>query len=91
VVVALLPWPLVVTGRFVAAPALQVSLTAPSGGTVERVYAREGTRLAAGTPVARLRNFALEREAANLERLADSLAETAAAARASGGAAAAES
>jgi len=49
VVVALLPWPFVVTGRFVAAPALQVSLVAPSGGTVEQVYAscRQGALSAA--------------------------------------------
>lgn len=86
VLVVLLPWPLAVTGRFVTDPALQVSLVAPSGGTVEQVYATEGTRLVAGAPVARLRDFALEREAADLERLADSLEARAAAARAAGSA-----
>jgi putative peptide zinc metalloprotease protein len=76
------PRPITVTGRFAAAPALSIRLTAPGSGMVDRVLVREGSRVAAGMPVIEIRNLQLERRAAASARLADSLAALAAQARA---------
>ncbi|MCH7875229.1 MAG: HlyD family efflux transporter periplasmic adaptor subunit [Gemmatimonadetes bacterium] len=80
----IVPWPINVKGRFVAAPLFEAPLAAAEGGVLERVYADEGDRVQAGAPVARLRNFALERHAAQLERVVDSLDALARRARGSG-------
>lgn len=72
-VLALLPWPITVGGRFTVAPPLTLALVAGEQGTVAQVYAREGDRVAAGTVVARLANPTLEREAAEARRETDSL------------------
>jgi multidrug efflux pump subunit AcrA (membrane-fusion protein) len=79
---AIVPWPITVTGRFAAAPALSIPLTAPEDGMVARVLVREGTRVAAGMPVIEIRNLQLERRAAESARLVDSIAALAARARA---------
>jgi putative peptide zinc metalloprotease protein len=71
---AVIPRPITVTGRFAAAPALSIPLTAPEAGMVDRVLVREGTRVTAGMPVIEIRNLPLERRAAASARLVDSLA-----------------
>jgi membrane fusion protein (multidrug efflux system) len=48
-------------------------VVAVEGGLLERVLVTEGDRVAAGEPVARMRNPALEREAIQEQRLLDSL------------------
>ncbi|MFL5496731.1 MAG: HlyD family efflux transporter periplasmic adaptor subunit [Gemmatimonadales bacterium] len=78
----LVPRPITVSGRFTAAPALSIPLTAPEDGMVDRVLVREGTRVTAGAPVIEIRNLELERRAAASQRLADSLAALAIQARA---------
>lgn len=83
-----IPWPITVRGEFVAAPLLEVPLAAPDDAVLTRVSADEGTEVTAGTPVAILRNFGLERRATRLQRAADSLSMAALVARASGDAAA---
>lgn len=80
----IVPWPIGVKGRFVAAPLFEAPLATAEGGVLERVYADEGDRVPAGAPVARLRNFALERDAAQLQRVVDSLDALALRARGSG-------
>jgi putative peptide zinc metalloprotease protein len=82
VVGAVIPSPITVTGRFAAAPALSIPLTAPEDGMVDRVLVREGSRVTAGMPVIEIRNLELERRAAASARLADSLAARATQARA---------
>jgi putative peptide zinc metalloprotease protein len=78
----LIPWPITVSGPFTIAPAAGAALTAPDSGVVQRVNAREGTRVATGAPLLRIRNFGLERAAVTIRRSADSLAVAAAQARA---------
>jgi putative peptide zinc metalloprotease protein len=68
------PWPVTVTGRFAAAPALSIPLVAPEDGIVDRVLVREGTRVRVGAPLVEIRNLSLERRAAASQRIADSLA-----------------
>ncbi len=68
------PWPITVTGTFTAATPLRMTLKAPEGAVVARVYATEGTRVPAGAPVVALRNLALERQTLVSQRLSDSLA-----------------
>jgi putative peptide zinc metalloprotease protein len=81
---ALVPRPLTVTGPFVAAPARLIPLTSPDSGVVERVYARQGTRVEAGAPLLDIRDFDLERNALAAERASDSLETRIAQARAVG-------
>ena len=78
------PWPVTVTGRFAAAPALSIPLVAPEDGIVDRVLVREGTRVRVGAPLVEIRNLSLERRAAASQRIADSLANREAQARALG-------
>ncbi|HUR94627.1 MAG TPA: HlyD family efflux transporter periplasmic adaptor subunit [Gemmatimonadales bacterium] len=84
VIGVLVPRPITVTGRFAAAPALSIPLTAAGDGMVDRVMVREGSRVAAGMPVLEIRNLPLERSAAAAQRTADSLASREAQARARG-------
>ena len=81
---AIVPWPVTVTGRFAAAPALSIPLVAPEDGIVDRVLVREGTRVRVGAPLVEIRNLSLERRAAASQRTADSLAAREAQARALG-------
>jgi putative peptide zinc metalloprotease protein len=78
----LIPWPITVSGPFTVAPGAAAALTAPDSGIVERVNVREGTQVAAGVPLLRIRNFGLERAAVKTRRSADSLALAASQARA---------
>ncbi len=71
---ALLPWPVTVRGRFTVEPPLTIALVAGEGGTVAQVFAREGNRVSAGALVARMASTPLQREAAEAQREADSLA-----------------
>jgi hypothetical protein len=81
---AIVPWPVTVTGRFAAAPALSIPLVAPEDGIVDRVLVREGTRVRVGAPLVEIRNLSLERRAAASQRITDSLAAREAQARALG-------
>ena len=81
---ALLPWPITITGPFVAAPVLSMALAAPDSGIVQRVQVLEGTRVAAGDPLVQIRNLQLERELLASQRVKDSLAARSAQARSHG-------
>ena len=78
---ALLPCPITITGRFVAAPVLFMPLTAPDSGIIQMVQVREGTRVSAGAPLVQIRNLQLERELIANRRISDSLANRSAQAR----------
>lgn len=83
-VAVLVPWPLTVDGRFVVAPVMTASLIAPEESAIERVYATEGSLVPAGAPVVRLQSLDLQSAALEYQRLADSLDNRAAVARAAG-------
>jgi putative peptide zinc metalloprotease protein len=68
-----IPRPITVTGSFVAAPARLIPLTSPDSGVVQRVYARQGTRVEAGAPLLEIRDFDLERNLIAVQRRSDSL------------------
>jgi putative peptide zinc metalloprotease protein len=87
---AVLPWTLTTTGRFVVAPVRTLELTAPDSGLIATVYVREGMRVSAGMPLARLLDRLLDRELLAAVRTVDSLSLAASRARASGGGGAAE-
>ena len=78
---ALLPWPITITGPFVAAPVLAIPLAAPDSGIIQRVQVLEGTRVTAGAPLLQIRNLELERELIGARRVNDSLAARSAQAR----------
>jgi hypothetical protein len=80
----LLPWPITITGPFLAAPVVSMPMAAPDSGIVQRVQIREGTRVAAGAPLMQIRNLPLERELVQSRRLSDSLAVRLAQARSHG-------
>jgi multidrug efflux pump subunit AcrA (membrane-fusion protein) len=82
IVMALVPWNLTASGRFVLAPVRTVDLTAPDSGILAQVFVREGTRVPAGAPVARIVDRSLERELVAEARLVDSLSIAATRARA---------
>ena len=71
---AIIPWPITISGPFVAASVLSIPHTAPDSGIIERVLVLEGTRVTAGTPLVRIRSRGLERELVALRRSTDSLA-----------------
>jgi hypothetical protein len=81
---ALLPWPITISGAFVAAPAFSMPLAAPDSGIIQRVQVREGTRVAPGAPLVQIRNLELERELIRSRRVDDSLAARSAQARSHG-------
>ena len=76
--------PITVTGPFEVSPASRFALVAPDSGVVFQLLGREGSLVETGTPVVRIRNLALEREADAAGRAADSLAIREAQARARG-------
>ena len=86
VVLAIIPWTLTTSGSFVVAPVRTLDLTAPDSGLVAAVFAREGARVSAGAPLARLIDRGLERELLETLRTADSLSVAASRARAAGSA-----
>jgi multidrug resistance efflux pump len=79
---ALIPWNLTASGRFVLAPAQTFDLVAPDSGILAEVFVREGTRVPAGAPVARIVDRSLERELVAAARVVDSLSVGASRARA---------
>lgn len=81
---AVIPWPINVPGRWVAAPVAEADLAPADSGVVVAVFADDGARVHAGDPIVRLRNLALDSAALAATRLADSLAGRLAAARATG-------
>ena len=90
VVCSVVPWPLTARGPFVVQPATSIAITAPDSGIVGQVMVSEGDRVAAGAPVVRLVDRALERRWLETSRLVDSSVAAEAAARAGGRAADAE-
>jgi len=80
----LVPWPITVQGAFTARPLLELAVSAPEGGVLAQVFVREGERVPPGARLALIRSFPLERRAAVLQRIVDSLTATAAQARARG-------
>ncbi len=82
---AVLPWTLTTTGRFVVSPARVSEVTAPDSGIVAIVFAREGMHVAAGAPLARLVDRDLDRALLSAMRAADSLGVAVSRARAAGG------
>ncbi len=87
----LVPWPLTVAGHFVTASPRSWMLGPPDGGQVAEVYVDEGTRVAAGAPVLRVRSVGLEREALTVAHERDSLVRLTVQARAAGRSGEAES
>lgn len=73
ILMAIVPWNLTATGRFVLAPVRSYELVAPDSGILAEVFVREGTRVPAGAPVARIVDLSLERELVAAARLVDSL------------------
>jgi putative peptide zinc metalloprotease protein len=82
---AVLPWTLTTTGRFVVSPARVSDVTAPDSGIIAAVYAREGMHVAAGAPLARLIDRDLERALLSARRAVDSLGVASIRTRAAGG------
>lgn len=78
------PWTIHVGGSFVAAAPAYVALTAPGPGTVARVFASEGARVAAGAPIIIVRDVEGDRQKLVLTRQVDSLSAREALARAEG-------
>jgi putative peptide zinc metalloprotease protein len=72
-IAGLAPWPITVSGPFMVAPATSGVVVAPDSGVVFEILAGEGSRLAAGAPLAVIRNLQLERDLAAAERAVDSL------------------
>jgi putative peptide zinc metalloprotease protein len=76
--------PITVTGPYTVGPAARFALVAPDSGVVFQLLAPEGAVVEPGTPVVRIRNLALEREAETAGRAGDSLAARVTQARARG-------
>ena len=72
--VLVLPWPITVSGGFTTLPSRALALEAPERAVVSQVMVREGMQVSPGSPLLRLRNLELERDAVNAAREADSLA-----------------
>jgi putative peptide zinc metalloprotease protein len=84
-VLLLVPCPVQVGGRFVTAPAAEAELGASEDDAiVDRVMVGEGARVAAGTPLVRLRHFDTERELVRASWRVDSVATLIRALRAQG-------
>jgi len=82
VIMAMIPWNLTASGQFVLAPVRTFGLVAPDSGILAEVFVREGTRVPAGAPVARIVDRSLERELLSAARVVDSLSVAALRARA---------
>ena len=70
---ALIPWKINASGQFVLGPVRTFEVVAPDSGILADVFVREGTRVPAGTPVARIVDRSLEREFLAAARAVDSL------------------
>jgi putative peptide zinc metalloprotease protein len=73
ILLAILPWTLTTSGRFVVAPVRTMEVTAPDSGIIAAVFVGEGMRVAAGAPLARLIDRGLERELLAATRAVDSV------------------
>ena len=73
IVLALMPWTLTTTGRFVVAPARTLDVTAPDSGVIGSIFVREGVQVSTGAPLARLLDRDLDRELLAAARAVDSL------------------
>jgi multidrug efflux pump subunit AcrA (membrane-fusion protein) len=73
VVLAIMPWTLTTSGRFVVAPATMQEVTAPDSAIIGTVLVREGAQVATGAPLARLIDRDLDRELLASARAVDSL------------------
>ena len=78
------PWSITTTGRFTAAATLTQTIVAPDTGVVADVLVSGGTRVAAGTPLLRLVDRALDEELLIAGRSIDSLSRAESVARANG-------
>ena len=72
-ILAVTPWSLTTTGIFVVAPVRTLDVTASDSAVIAAIYVREGMRVDAGAPLARLIDRRLERELLEATRAADSL------------------
>ena len=70
---AVTPWTLTTSGRFVVSPVSSMDVTAPDSGVIASVLVREGVRAPAGAPLVRLLDRSLERELLASARAVDSL------------------
>ena len=73
VLLAVLPWTLTTSGRFVVAPATAADVTSPDSGVIAAIFVREGMQVPTGAPLAKLVDRDLEREMLAAARLVDSL------------------
>ena len=83
VLLAVIPWDLKTEGPFTVTAARVLGVTAPDSAVVTEIYAREGSVVDAGTPVARILDVELLRRLTERTRVADSLAAEGSVARAS--------
>ena len=90
ILIAVIPWPVTVPGRYVVAPSRIWALGTPDSAQVLEVLVNEGTAVEAGAPLLRLRSPMLERERVAAAHARDSLARLAVRARTGGDAAEAE-
>jgi len=70
---AVLPWTLTTSGRFVITPVSTMEVTAPDSGVIATVFVREGVEVPTGAALARLVDRDLEREMLSAARAVDSL------------------
>ena len=70
----LTPWPLTSSGTILVRPLATRVVTAADSGVVAEVLVAEAQRIAAGGPMLRLVDYALERDRLRLGRVVDSLA-----------------
>jgi multidrug efflux pump subunit AcrA (membrane-fusion protein) len=80
---AVLPWTLTTSGRFVVSPISAMDVTAPDSGVIAAVLVREGLQVPAGAPLVRLVDRGLQRDLLAAARAVDSLSVATSRARAS--------
>jgi putative peptide zinc metalloprotease protein len=73
IVLALVPWTLTTSGRFVVAPLSTMEVTAPDSGIIATILVREGMEVTTGAPLVRVINRGLERALLASARAVDSL------------------
>jgi len=82
VLLAVLPWTLTTSGRFVVAPATAADVTSPDSGVIAAIFVGEGMQVPTGAPLAKLVDRDLEREMLVAARSVDSLSVSTSRARA---------
>ena len=73
VLLAVLPWTLTTSGRFVVTPASTMDVTAPDSGVIAAVFVREGVEVPTGAMLVRVVDRDLEREMLAAAGAVDSL------------------